>query len=505
MSQLPVIGIDLGTSFSSVARLDATGRPVVIENAEGEFTTPSVVYYGDHGPLVGREAVTSGRDDPARVVEHAKRALGEPGKVWTVNGTDLTPVQVSADILRKLKEDAVQRLGPLGPAVISVPVGFTLAHRQLTLEAGRLAGLDVVDVVNEPVAAALTFLLAEEGLSYAGLAEESKPIVVYDLGGGTFDLSLVRYGEAGVEVLSTLGDLRLGGIDWDERLAEVVAKKFEADHGVNPLASDSFRRRFMEIVEGAKRSLSNPKKPWTGLFVQTQGREGTVQVTRDEFEAATADLLARTRRLTDRLVKAAGLSWHKVEYLLPVGGASRMPMVREIMEEFGYQTERGVPGSGANYALSPDLAVAQGAALYAGLVAGPNKDGGGWFGRDVSGLRPEVRSTRALGLMVRDDADRRVNHVLIPRDTLLPATARVRVTTLAAGQTRISLKIVEGEDSTYRAGDVLGKCVVDALPPDLPAHDPFEVDLTYEASGLVSVRAHHLRSGLVASASVVCG
>ena len=484
-----VVGIDLGTSFSSVACLDHQGRPNVLKNAEGETMTPSAVYFGPEGVLVGTPALQAGREEPDRLVEHPKRYLGEKS-AWEIGGVSYSPVDVSAFILRKLRKDAEHHIGPLGPVVLTVPVHFTVRQRQLACEAARQAGLEVLDLVNEPVAAALAYIMGDQGLAYSGLAE-LQTILVYDLGGGTFDLSLVRYSDERVQVLASGGDLLLGGLDWDQQLIDEIARRFERKHGVDLRRNTRHMRMLIDVAESAKRALSDTARPGTNVTIRGTAGEETFAMTRAEFEELTVELVARTAGLTEGLLKSAGLHWHRVDQVLPVGGSTRMPMIRHLLDSM---CNKFLPhGRRPNYSLSPDLAIVQGAALHAGL-------------RTTAGMErliPTGRCPHGLGLAVRNDEGRLVNHVLIPRNAELPASVAVVVATHRPGQPRISLKIVEGDAPEYGDDAVLMRCVLNDLPDDLPSDSPFDVELTYEPSGLLSVVAKHRHSGRLATTSIV--
>jgi molecular chaperone DnaK len=493
------VGIDLGTSYSSLARINDQGAPEVLCDGDGENMTPSAVFVGDE-IVVGRKALELGREAPERLIEHAKRYLGAP-RGWEIDGVVYTPVDVSAFILAKLKEDAERQFGPIGRALLTVPVHFSAYQRKLTVEAACQAKLELLGLANEPSAAALTYILGEHGLAYTGLADE-RTLLVYDLGGGTFDLSLVHYGEEGITVRAATGDLQLGGIDWNQRLVDVVADQFRGQHGTEPRQNTKLMRQLIELIEEAKRTLSNPSKSATQITITYQGRQEVIHLTRDEFEFLTDDLVARTEKLTAGLLKSAGVHWHRLDQLLPVGGATRMPMIRRLLERM---CDRFMPrGFRPNYQLSPDLAVAQGAALYARLMEGDDPSPLGLGGRGLHELVPEIASPRSVALVVRDGTGQRVKHVLVPRGRRLPVTARVVVGTVSANQSRINLRIVEADDESGVEDGIICRCAIADLPEGLPEESLFDVELTYEPSGLLQVIAKHRDSGRLATASLVC-
>ncbi len=490
-----VVGIDLGTSFSSIARLDSFGRPEVLANAEGEQMTPSVIYYGQDGILIGKEALKSGSEDPERLVENAKRVLGS-STVWRIDGEVRTPFESAVHILNKLKTEAEEQIGAIDGAVISVPVHFNIQQRKLTLKAAQRIGLKMLGLVNEPVAAALTFILGEHGLVYATLADE-QTILVYDLGGGTFDLSIVHYSDQGIEVKAAAGDMKLGGIDWNKRLIDLIAQRFWDKRGYDIRRDPKMLRRLSDNIEESKRSLSNPKKPWSNVTIRYEGYNESFKITREEFEEVSRDLVERTRVLTDNLVRSSVRRWDLLNQVLPVGGATRMPMIREAIRQMCLKTMGEVFGLEPNYRLSPDVAIAQGAALYAGLLAGDGPDGTEWAKRTYV---PKMISSRGLGLAVRDDTGERVNHILIPSGSTLPTTVSVGVETVSDNQERISLKIVEAEDQQFREEDILLRCEIADLPANLPEGSAFDVELTCETNGLLQVVARHRETGLMATA-----
>jgi molecular chaperone DnaK len=496
MSKKNVVGIDLGTSFSSIARLDQYGRPEVLPNAEGEQMTPSAVYYGEEGPVVGKEAMKSGSDDPERLVENAKRFLGSSFGGWTVDGKRITPLESLTQILRKLKTETEEQIGPLDGAVISVPVHYNIQQRELTIQGAKRAGFQVLGLVNEPVAGALTFILGEQGLAYAALADE-QTILVYDLGGGTFDLSIVHYSEEGIDVKAATGEMKLGGIDWNQRLIDLIAQRFWDLRGYDIRRDPKMLRKLAENIEEAKRSLSNPKKPFTNVSIRYEGYSESMKITREEFEEISRDLVERTRKLTEGLVRSTVRRWDLLNQVLPVGGATRMPMIREAIRQMCLKTMGEVFGLEPNYRLSPDLAIAQGAALYAGLLAGDGPAGTEWAKQTYV---PKMISTHGLGLAVRNKDGERVNHILIPAGSRLPAQVSVGVETVRKHQERIALKIVEAEDEKFRDEDVLLRCEINNLPPDLPEGSGFDVDLICEPSGLLQVVARHRDTGRIATA-----
>ena len=496
------VGIDLGTSFSSLSCLDADLKPQPVANAEGEFSTPSVVYFQEAGgAIVGRDAIEPGFSRPDRFVAHSKRFLGEADVQWEIDGVIYTPVEIAALVLRKLIEDAAPQLGVVEEAVITVPAHFTSHQRQLTVEAGRRAGLTKVTIVNEPVAAALSYALGEEGMVMSYLGEEYT-ILIYDLGGGTFDLSIVRYDRKQLRVLAASGERFLGGIDWDQCLVDRLADTAMIVHGIDFRADAQSLRRLAHKVEVAKRALSNPKIESTIVCLEHRGAQLEFSIDRNDFEELTSHLVARTSELTEQLVENMAdedVTWQQINCVIPVGGGTRMPMIRKFLDAL---TARGT----AIHYLPPDLAIAQGAALFAGIVHSRDGDriavGGSPMADLMANYSTRTVNANNLGLIVRR-GDRRTSHVLIPKNTPLPASANVVVGTFRPNQSRIKIQVIEGGFEPCNGHRSICTCVVDHLPPHLPANSLFDVSLSYDVDGLLQVMATHRDSGRVATASTL--
>jgi molecular chaperone DnaK len=495
MKQRFLVGIDLGTSYSALSCLDQDFEARPVTNKEGEIKTPSVVYFAKEGAglIVGTNALAPGYNNPERFVAQAKRCMGERSVFWEIDGVFYSPVDISAYILGKLIRDAEKELGPIERAVITVPAHFNDIQRKMTKRAGEQAGLKAVHLLNEPVAAALCFALGMGGKEMLYL-RRACTVLIYDLGGGTFDLSLVRFDQTQLRVLATAGHLRLGGLDWDQRLLDQFVRSFKIMHGTDladPKHHRSLRRLSREI-ESAKRRLSDTEIAETEVFFQHAGYETEYRVNRREFEQETADLVERTRALAEELIKSAGVSWREVDAVIPVGGSTRMPMIQRLIERFSGRGPRICP-------LSPDLAVSMGAALYAGMTQrGRLESFEHPQAKALAGYSTTAVSPRTLGLLVSDPKGKRVVQPLIPRNTSLPVVARLAVTTSHRGQSTASLKIVETEPG--REGhSLLCVCRIRDLPPDLPAGSILDVELTYDAQGLLQLNARHRDSGLLAT------
>jgi molecular chaperone DnaK len=361
MKSTPAVGIDLGTTFSLVAYLDSAGRPWTIPNAEGDMLTPSVVLFEGSSVVVGKEAVKAAAMEPERIAQFAKRDMGSSVYSKAINGEHLPPEVIQSLILEKLKRDAEAKLGPFTKAVITVPAYFNEPRRKATQDAGHLAGLEVLDIINEPTAAAIAFGVEQGFLTPKGESTRAERILVYDLGGGTFDVTLMDIDGKNCTVLATAGDVYLGGIDWDQRIVGFVAEQFQKKfRAIDPRQNPAGHQRLLREAEDAKRALT--ARETTTISFEYAGHGMRVPVSRHQFEAMTSDLLERTRFTTRNLLKEAGLGWDAITRLLLVGGSSRMPMVQNMLEqEAGRKVDRS---------LSFDEAVAHGAAIYAGLMYG---------------------------------------------------------------------------------------------------------------------------------------
>ncbi len=342
------VGIDLGTTYSVIAHLNESGEPVTLPNQEGELSTPSVVLFEGEQPTVGTEALRNSIRHPERVVENAKRFMGDVGKRWWINGRPYAPIDISALILKKLLSAAQEKIGPISQAVITVPAQFSDVQRHATVQAGHAAGLERVDVINEPVAAALCYVLGSEGLWFTELAGEQR-ILVYDLGGGTFDLSLVRYRKNEVTVIASSGDLHLGGINWNQALIDAIGSQFAKEFRDDPRSEPESLQALALEIEQAKRGLS--VRPRAALTCTHGGRRKTYQVEIEQFQRLTKPLVDRTEEITLKLLKDNKLGWAHVDVVLVTGGASRMPMIRGRLKQLSGRT--------LNTALSPDLSIAQ--------------------------------------------------------------------------------------------------------------------------------------------------
>ncbi|MCW2503506.1 MAG: hypothetical protein JWO79_1790 [Actinomycetia bacterium] len=457
---MTAVGIDLGTTYSAVAAVDSSGQPVLLAGADGDPVTPSVVCFDGETPIVGRAARVAAARSPHECVELVKRHIGEPSwRFETALGTAYTAEQISALILRKLARDAGAALGrPVREAVITVPAYFDDARRRATADAGRIAGLDVLRVLNEPTAAALAF-------GYASGRDET--LLVYDLGGGTFDVTMVRVTGGVCEVLATDGDRNLGGFDFDNALMLHVAERIRAAGGPDPLDGDTAEAALRDHCEQAKRSLS--ALPEATVAIGSGGHVYTVDVTRPTFEELTAGLLRRTEEIVRDVLEAAGV---RPGAVLLVGGSSRMPMVAAMAER--------VTGVRADRSVHPDQAVALGAAVQAAALSrsGPRATREPVAVLDVT--------SQSLGIAVRSaSTGSEENSVVIPRNTPIPCQAGRRYRTLAENQREILVEVTEGDDTDLRYVTIVGSARI-AIPPR-PESVTIDVVMSYDEDGMIGV------------------
>lgn len=490
------IGIDLGTTYSCISYLTPQGNPVTLENEDGELSTPSVVLFDGDQAVVGTEALRNAVSHPERVVQNAKRFMGDRQKYWVVDGVMHRPPDVASLIVRKLLENAEERLGRIRHAVITVPAQFSDLQRQDTVEAGMRAGLARVDVINEPVAAALCHVLGE-GMWFAELAEDQR-VLVFDLGGGTFDLSLVKYNRSEVNVIASGGDLQLGGIDWNRRLEGFACDEFIKETPADPrLDKESMQALALE-VEQTKRSLS--VRPKASIVVQHAGRRKSIPLERSQFETLSKELVDRCEQITRRMLKDHKLGWAHVDSVLVTGGATRMPMIREMLER--------ISGTTLNATLSPDQSISHGAAYYAGMLLSGKRFANTYLKKAatarLSNFRQVSVNARALGILVRDpDTEQRTPHYLLPPDTPLPANVQQTFGTVIPNQKRVHLQVVESSLNPDHDFEKLGDCVIEQLPDGLPVSSPVEVTLRYDEQARVHVEARDPVSGAVAMAVIV--
>lgn len=497
MLPIHAVGIDLGTTYSCLAYLNEHGEPITIPNQHGELSTPSAVWFDGDQVIVGTEALRHSILYPDRVVMHAKRYMGNPHHRWHVQGKYYSPVDISTFILKSLLQDAKDRLGKVERAVITVPAQFSEVQRQATAEAGKRAGLKHVDIINEPVSAALCFVLGTEGAWFVELATDQR-ILVVDLGGGTYDLTIVQYKRNQINVLASGGDLNLGGIDWNQVLEKAIARQFAKEFGVDPMATRESLQALALEVEQAKRSLS--VRPKAALTCHAGDKRKTYQVEVAQFERLTTHLVDRMEQLTLQLLKDQNLGWAHIDVVLTTGGASRMPMVRQMLKRLSGRT--------LNTSLSPDQSIAHGAAYYAGMLieksVGLKSNLKPAAASRLQQFRHRSANARALGILVRNtETKEREPHYLLPPNSELPAAVTQVFGTVVENQRRVNLRVIESGTAADAHYVEIGTCVVDPLPPDLPVESEIEVTIRYDDQARVHVEAKVVATGQEAHAEIV--
>jgi molecular chaperone DnaK len=466
------VGIDLGTTNSAMATVDALGRSTILANAEGDYITPSIVYFGPHEVVVGKNARSALTMQPNMVAQWVKRDMGARVYSQPIGGRYLPPEVIQACILRKLKEDVVHLLGPESRVVITVPAYFDELRRKATADAGEMAGLRVLDIVNEPTAAALAFGEALGYLDPRGLPRDEMNVLVYDLGGGTFDVTLLHLSQGNVRTLATDGDVQLGGHDWDARLVDLAANAFQQAYHADPRRDAASLARLYQTAMDAKHTLS--ARSHTSLRVEHAGQVLEVPVRREQFEELTADLLDRTAYTSRQLLATAKLQWKDVQRVLLVGGSTRMPMVARMLSQ--------LTGLAPDRTVNPDEAVARGAAIYANYMLA-KAAGGGPTTFEVTNV-----NAHSLGVEGIDPQTlRKINVVLIPRNSPLPARKMERFCTKGEGQRSIVIRVLEGESSLPGECIAIGRTSIRELPSALPKGWPVEVTFEYAANGRLSV------------------
>jgi molecular chaperone DnaK len=457
------VGIDLGTTNSVVAVLEA-GEPVVIPNSEGSRTTPSVVAFSKAGEvLVGEVAKRQAITNPDRTFRSVKRHMGENWKSDDIDGKQYTPQEISARTLMKLKRDAEAYLGDtVTQAVITVPAYFDDAQRTATKEAGQIAGLEVLRIINEPTAAALAYGLDK--------GSEDETVLVFDLGGGTFDVSVLEIGDGVFEVKSTHGDTHLGGDDWDQRIIDWMVQQFKAAHGVDLAADRMATQRLKEAAEKAKIELSQTQQTQINLPFITATAAGPLHMdetlTRAKFQEMTADLIERCRKPFEQAITDAGLSKGQINHVIMVGGSTRMPAVQDLVQS--------MTGKEPNRTVNPDEVVAVGAAVQAGVLRGDVKD---VLLLDVTPLSLGIETKG--GVMTK----------LIERNTTIPTRRTEVFTTADDMQPSVEIHVLQGEREMASYNKTLGKFQLVDLPPAPRGVPQIEVTFDIDANGIVHVSA----------------
>ena len=460
------VGINLGTTSSVVAVLEG-GEPAVVANAEGNRTTPSIVAFKGEEVLVGELAKRQAITNPDNTIRSIKREIGTTWK-QKFEGSDYTPQEISARILQKLKRDAEAYLGEdVTEAVITVPAYFNDAERQATKEAGKIAGLNVLRIINEPTAASLAYGLENS---------EDQKILVYDLGGGTFDVSVLEISEGVFEVKSTAGDSKLGGDDWDEKVMDWLVEKFKSSTGIDISNDKMAMQRIKEGAEKAKIELSSTSETEINLPFITANDAGPQhlleKLSRSEFEKITSDLVDRTKEPVNKAIDDAGLSFSDIDHIILVGGSTRIPSIQALVKTMtGKDPHKGV---------NPDEVVASGAAIQAGVLKGDVKD---VLLLDVTPLTLGVETKG--GIVAK----------MIERNTTIPTKRSETFTTAEDGQTEVEIHVLQGEREMASGNKSLGKFKLTEIPSAKQGTPQIEVTFDIDANGIVNVNAKDLGTG----------
>ena len=469
----PCVGIDLGTTYSGIAVINPAGKPEIIPNAEGERITRSAVFFQDtQDVIVGQMAANAIGAYKDRVVVNVKRHMGDGDFSYQIDDKRYSPEEISAIILRKVKQDAETTLGPIKYAVITVPAYFNDDQRTATMNAAKLAGIEVLRIINEPTAAAI---------AYASLSGQSGTVLMYDFGGGTFDVSIVKITSPfDIEVIATAGDSHLGGNDLDERLASYWAELFSIEKGIDPRTDSGAWYEFLARAEEAKRDLSRLESA-SRMLIWMGAQSMNMEISRDKFVDLIGDEITRTKMLTENALDAAHLSPDDIDDVILVGGSTRIPAIQEMLKlKFGKEPVRKV---------NPDEVVALGASIQAGVIM-TERGFSGLSGSAETQLRKtRIRDVTAhsLGTLALVDFGgvmRLRNSIIIPKNSPIPASETETYYTIQSGQTAVNCEVTQGEDEDPEFVDIKKQEIL-PLPPDRPAGQPIEVTFSYDSNGTI--------------------
>jgi molecular chaperone DnaK len=481
MSKARAVGIDLGTTCSAISYVDEMGRSAMFRDPQGQLLIPSMVFFEDDELVFGNAAKQAASTQPNRIAEYVKRDLGQTAYSRAING-ELLPVEVvEACLLKKLRDDFSAQGGPKPAVVLSMPACFDQAQRKALLDAGRMAALDMLGTITDTLAAALAFAELQGYLSRGAADKPSSRVLVFDLGGGMLDVALVEVKPGRLRTLAARGDARLGGRDWDLRLADLLAAEFEKQFGQDPRHDMTSVRRLVQAAEETKQTLS--ARGQARVRVERSTNSADVTVTRQMLEQATVDLLDRGKRIAEQVLAQAGLEWRDLSHLLMVGGATRMPMIGKMLETLTGM--KAVPN------LHPDEALARGAALYAERLLAARENRASSVQIEITDL-----TSRNLGVEWTDpDSDHAENVVIIPRGTELPCGTASKINTQVEDQSSIVIQLLEGDSRSAEECSRIGQIVIRDLPAGLPKNWPIEVSYQYTPDGRLQVQAQMQKSG----------
>jgi len=485
--KINVVGIDLGTTFSTLAVLNSIGKPEIVPNADGERLTPSAIFFEEDSSdiiRVGIEAINSRYLNAERSVRWIKRHMGDTDYNRNIDGKDWTPVQLSALILKKLKNDCSAQIGQISDAVISVPAHFEEIRRKATMDAGAMAGLNVIAIVNEPVAAALY---------YATTREVSGKILVYDLGGGTFDVTIMQVKGRNIDIICSQGDHALGGVDFDREILNIMEQTYEQNFAQKLICSEEDKANYEDEAEDVKKILSRRQVAKKMLY----GPAGNMrlEITRDSFEQAISQLMERVDILLEVALEEAHIEPSQIDKVLLVGGSSRIPLVRTRLEKmFGFAPEKTV---------NVDECVALGAALHAGLTMTREKPNS--LPDAISAGLNDIRLTDVcnhsygtIGAPLDDETRRRLvrNIILLEKNTPLPCEVSKTFYTLHEGQTQLEVTVTQGEDASAEYVNKIATHIFE-LPPGRPAKCPIKVTYSYDLNQRMHCTFEDIESGRI--------
>ena len=469
-----IIGIDLGTTFSSVAVINQHGKSEIIPNREGERITPSVVLFDEDMPIVGSIAKRSAIASPLNVVQFVTRQMGNPSWNYrTEAGNTYTAEEISAIIIKRLKEDAETIIGEdVCDAVITVPAYFDDAQRKATQDAGHIAGLNVLKIINEPTAAALAY----------GIEKNDKPhtVLVYDLGGGTFDVTIMKLNKGSIEVLSTGGDKNLGGFDWDNEIMTFLNDEFKKLHDIDLFDDPALEQDLRDKAEIAKKTLST--RDSTKVFLSAGGKNSSIPFSKDQFEEITESLLKRTGNIMGFVLEDANLGWKDIDKILLVGGSTRMKAVPQLIEK--------ISGKKPSMEVHPDEVVAMGAALQGAVLQA--KQGNSDIVDHESFALVEISdvNSHSLGVVALDEYGKESNAIVLKKDTTIPCKVSDVFSTVVDNQTELHVQVTEGEDSELAYVKIVGEGKM-KIPP-YPKGAPIEVFFEYDHNGIIHVTVFDL-------------